>query len=134
MVVFSDVLWIMRLAGGRVVRRRRRRLQPAAVTRAETRKLAEVMRALPGRYADRLPARTLDRVAEAAAAGEWERAVEQAIAALASHALPVSADEREQLANLADALGLSTGRLAKVRTYNEAQGAAPQPGPGRRIA
>ncbi|MEV0406516.1 hypothetical protein [Actinoallomurus sp. NPDC050550] len=117
-MVLREVLGLLRLAAGRVSRPRR--LETVAMTRAESRELAEVMRALPDRYADRLPERTLRHVTDDAAAGKWEHAVEQTIGVLASRAVPVSAAERDQLAGLADALGLPVSRIADLHTDADA--------------
>jgi hypothetical protein len=104
MAVWSEAVRLVRLAGGQLIRRRRYRV--ASVTPQESRELAEVMRALPGRYADRLAPRTVQRITTAAAAGEWEYAIKALIRALISRSVPVTAGEREQLAAVADALGM----------------------------
>jgi hypothetical protein len=49
------------------------------------------MRTLPGRFADQLSARALDRTTAAAAAGRWEEAAEELIAALDARAEVVTA-------------------------------------------
>jgi hypothetical protein len=69
----------------------------AALTRQEQRELAATMRALPGRFADRLSESALERVQVAAAEARWEQAVEDLITALSVRIAPVTADEREQL-------------------------------------
>jgi hypothetical protein len=43
---------------------------------------AEVVRQMPGRYAGRLSARALEEITGAAAAGQWEKAIDQLIMAL----------------------------------------------------
>jgi hypothetical protein len=82
----------------------------ATRTRNEHRELAGTMRRLPGRYADRLQPRTLERITAAAAAGQWEKAVEQLIAALRSGAERVTPQERDQLRALLEALNLPSER------------------------
>ncbi|MCO5967634.1 hypothetical protein NDW01_04435 [Actinoallomurus sp. WRP6H-15] len=120
-----EVAWLLRAGAEAVAGRRRRRLASVAVSRTAGGQLAQQLRALPGHYADRLPARTTRRVEQAAAAGEWEDAVEQAITGLASRAAPVSTAERDQLTELADELGLSGARTADLRT-----GEMPRPDAG----
>jgi hypothetical protein len=66
-----------------------------AQSRKEQRELAEAMRRLPGRYADRLSARTREKIAGAAAAGQWERAIDQLITTLHARAEIITAAERE---------------------------------------
>jgi hypothetical protein len=77
-----------------------------AKPRKEQRDLAEAMRRLPGHYADRLSARTLQRITDAAAAGQWENAVNELITALHARAEAVTAAERDDLHALLDALNM----------------------------
>jgi hypothetical protein len=80
MSVLNEALGFLGLAGGSNARNGR--YEPGmAKPRKEQRDLAEAMRQLPGRYADRLSARTLQRIIGAAAAGQWENAVNELIAA-----------------------------------------------------
>jgi hypothetical protein len=120
MAVWSEALWLVRLAGGRVIRRRRYR--PASATPQESRRLAEAMRVLPSQYADRLAPRTVQRITAAAAAGEWEDAVEALINALGSASVPISASERVQLRTVADALGLAADHLDALQPTDQARG------------
>ena len=75
MAVRGEALRLVRMLGGRAMRRRRYEINRVTPTRTESQKLAEVMRRLPGHYADRLAPRTLRRITGAAATGQWERAV-----------------------------------------------------------
>ncbi|MFL6051883.1 MAG: hypothetical protein ACJ72W_03040 [Actinoallomurus sp.] len=114
-----EVVWLVRTLGGGVLRRRRS--QPAAVPRAKSREMAEVMRTLPDRYAYRLPDRTLQHVTQAAAAGEWERAVDTTIFVLTVRAVPVTASERDQLAELAETLRVSSVHAEDLRICDDAR-------------
>jgi hypothetical protein len=96
MAAWTEARWFMRLLGDTIIGRRRHELP--SVTRQENRALAEAMRRLPGRYSDRLAPRTLQRITGAAAAGQWERAVDQLITALGSGSAPLTDDERTELA------------------------------------
>jgi hypothetical protein len=78
-----------------------------ATTRNEQRKLAETMRALPGRFADRLSARALDQITGAAVAGQWEQAVDKLITALHARAEAVTAEEYDQLRALLRAMNMT---------------------------
>jgi hypothetical protein len=75
-------------------------------TRKEQRDLAEAMRGLPGRYVDRISARTVDKITRYAAAGQWERAVHDLITALHARAEAVTTTEREDLLAVVNALNL----------------------------
>src|SRR3954471_13905177 len=120
MAVWSEALWLVRLAGGRVTRRRRYR--PASATPQERRRLATAMRVLPSQYADRLAPRPVQRITAAAAAGQWEDAVEALINALGSASVPITAAERDQLRTVADALGLATDHLNALQPTDQTRG------------
>lgn len=78
----------------------------AATSQMEHRELAQIMRRLPGRYADRLPKRTVNQIRTAAAAGRWERAVEMLITWLRRQAAPVTAPERDELRAVLEAMNM----------------------------
>ena len=80
-------------------------------TPMEHRGLADAMRRLPGRYADRLHPRTLERITGAVAAGRWERAVDQLITALCCGAETVTPEERDELRAVLDAMNMSGERV-----------------------
>jgi hypothetical protein len=82
-----------------------------ARTRTEQRQLAEAMRRLPGRFADRLSARTVEQVSGAAAAGLWEQAVDELITALHVRAEAVTDQERMELHAVLEALDMSGKRV-----------------------
>jgi hypothetical protein len=110
MSVFSEALELLGLAGGSA-RYRRGQESAMARTRQEQRELAETMRALPGRFADRLSVRTLQQVTVAAAAGRWEEAVEELIIALHVRAEMVTRAEREELSAVLEALNMPREHL-----------------------
>lgn len=79
--------------------------------RSEQRELAEKMRALPGRYAERLSSGASARITVLAGAGQWEKAVEQLIASLCSRSQAITGTERGDLHTLAGALNLPAERI-----------------------
>jgi hypothetical protein len=110
MSVLNEALGFLGLAGGSNARNGR--YEPSmAKPRKEQRDLAEAMRRLPGRYADRLSARTVQRITGAAAAGQWEKAVDELITALHARAEAVTAAERDDLHALLDALNMPAERV-----------------------
>ncbi|MGH3392459.1 MAG: hypothetical protein ACRDOO_26625, partial [Actinomadura sp.] len=80
--------------------------------------VAEIMRQLPSRYGDRLTTRTLERIMDAAAAGRWEKAVDQLITALCIHGEPISATERDELGTLVEALGMPSRRIETLTLHS----------------
>jgi len=76
--------------------------------------LVQAMRHLPGRFADRLGTRTLNRVTSACAAGQWEKAVQVLITALRARAEPITTAERDQLSALLEALRMPGERVDKL--------------------
>jgi hypothetical protein len=74
------------------------------------RELAQTMRHLPGRYTDRLGPRTLQRVTRAAA-GQFEKAVERLIWSLHAREEPVTADERDELCAVLEAMNMPDDRI-----------------------
>jgi hypothetical protein len=82
-----------------------------ALTRQEQRELAARMRALPGRFVDRLSASALERISGAAAAGRWEQAVEELITALCARVAPVTATEHEELRAVLTSLNMAHEQL-----------------------
>lgn len=102
MCVMNEVLQILGLARPALVN------SPAAVDNQE---LANTLRRLPGRYHDRLPGSTLQRVTGSAASGQWEKAVDQLVMALYTRDAPVTADERDELRDVLQALDMPTHRV-----------------------
>lgn len=95
MSVLNEALQVLGLAPGAA-----RYCGPAPCAsrpRQEQRELAATMRALPGRFADRLSASALERITGAAAAGRWEEAVDELITALHTRAEAVTDQERDEL-------------------------------------
>jgi hypothetical protein len=109
MSVFNEALQLLGLAGRSTQHRRRE--SGTAGTRQEQRELAETIRALPDRFADRLSARTLQEVTRAAAAGRWEEAVERLIIALQTRAEMVTSAEREEFCTVLEALSMPREHL-----------------------
>jgi hypothetical protein len=64
-----------------------------------------------GRFAGRLPVRTVAEVRGAAAAGRWERAVDELITALRTHAQVISVEEHEELRAVLRALNMPADRV-----------------------
>lgn len=132
MAVLTEALWVVRLLGGRgTPRRRRYAIRRETPTRQESRELAAAMRRLPARYADRIGLRLQQKVTEAAASGEWERAIDQLIAALRSRSAPVSADERDELQSVLRALHMPGGAVDALadQTQERAGGSPARPMP-----
>ena len=69
------------------------------------------MRALPGRFANRLSAPALERIVSAAAAGRWEEAVKELITALHARAELVTVKEHQELRDVLEALSMAGERL-----------------------
>jgi hypothetical protein len=82
----------------------------------EQREVARAVRCLPGRFTDRLPERTLQRISIAASGGQWERVMADLIASLRAHNQPVTPAERDELQTVLEALGLPTGALRDLHT------------------
>ena len=74
--------------------------------RAEQRELAEAMRRMPGRYANRLSAQAASGITAAAAAGQWEKAIDQLTTTLHARAEIITAAEREELCAVLKALNM----------------------------
>jgi hypothetical protein len=124
MIVRGEALRLVRMLGGKAMRRRRYEISSVRLTRTESRKLAEAMRRLPGHYADRVAPRTLRRITGAAAAGQWERAVDQLIIALRSGPAPLTAGERDELRAVLKALGMPGERVEVLAVQHQAKGSA----------
>jgi hypothetical protein len=109
MSVLNEALELLGIAGGST--RYRRQESGMTRTRQEQRELAETMRTLPGRFADRLPTRKLQQVTGAAAAGQWEEAVEKLITALRVRSEMITRAEREELCAVLEALNMPREHL-----------------------
>lgn len=107
-----DVLWLLREATG--AQTRYRHSGSTSMSRADHRELAQIMRHLPSQYADRLPHRAHRQIQAAAAAGQWEKAVETLIRALCKQAKAVTVAERDQLRAVLDAMNMSSGALSTL--------------------
>ncbi|MFB9831917.1 hypothetical protein [Actinoallomurus acaciae] len=83
----------------------------AARTREEQRRIAAAMRALPGRFADRLPRHALERINNAAAEGRWEESLDDLLTGLHARGEAITGAERDDLSAVLAALQLPSGRL-----------------------
>jgi hypothetical protein len=109
MSVLNEALQFLGLAGGAA-----RYWGPAPCAsrpRQEQRELAATMRALPGRFADRLSASALERITGTAAAGRWEEAVDELITALCARAEAVTDQERDELRAVLEAMNMPGERV-----------------------
>ncbi len=70
--------------------------------------------ALPDRYANRVRPQDLDGMRSMADGGEWQELVDLLIASLSSRRSPVTADERNELRSLAEAMDLPADQLAEL--------------------
>jgi hypothetical protein len=71
--------------------------------------------ALPDRYANRVRPQDLDGMRSMADGGEWQELVDLLIASLSLTRAPVTADERNELRSLAEAMDLPADQLAELR-------------------
>jgi hypothetical protein len=70
--------------------------------------------ALPDRYANRVRPQDLDGMRSMADGGEWQELVDLLIASLRLTRAPVTADERNELRSLAEAVDLPADQLADL--------------------
>jgi len=70
--------------------------------------------ALPDRYANRVRSQDLDGMRSMADGGEWKELVDLLIASLSLTRAPVTADERNELRSLAEAMDLPADQLAEL--------------------
>jgi hypothetical protein len=70
--------------------------------------------ALPDRYADRVRPQDLDGMRSMADGGEWQELMDLLIASLNVTRAPVTADERNELRSLAQAMDLPADQLAAL--------------------
>jgi hypothetical protein len=69
---------------------------------------------LPDRYADRVRPQDLDGMRSMADGGEWQELLDLLIASLNLTRAPVTADERNELRSLAEAMELPADQLAEL--------------------
>jgi hypothetical protein len=102
-------------------------------TRKEQREPAEAMRRMPGLYATRLSARAVEEITAAAAAGQWEKAIDQLITALHARAETITAGELEELRAVLKALNMPTEFLGTLLVHPDrrAKEAGPVTAPAR---
>ncbi len=70
--------------------------------------------ALPDRYADRVRPEDLNGMRSMADGGEWQELVDLLIASLTLTQSPVTADERDELRSLAEAMDLPSDPLDEL--------------------
>ncbi|MBC6465857.1 hypothetical protein [Actinomadura alba] len=88
---------------------------PVGIPGMDHHELAQTIRRFPGRYHGRVPDRTLARITAAAAAGQWEKAVNKLITALSACAEPITTDEYQELRTILTALHMPGHRAAALR-------------------
>jgi hypothetical protein len=69
---------------------------------------------LPTRFADRVPAQTLDIIGLMSAGGEYGELTMELVASLAAHQAPVTAAERDELRGLLDAMSLPSDAVSEL--------------------
>jgi len=69
---------------------------------------------LPGRFADRIPARTLEIIGLMDGGGEYGELTIELAASLAAHHTPVTPAERDELLALLRAMGMPTDPIARL--------------------
>ena len=92
-------------------------------TREEQRRLAATVRALPGRFADRLSGPSLERITGAAASGQWEDAVDDLLTTLCVRGEAITGEERADLRAVLMALNMPGRRVEALIRH--------RPGPSR---
>jgi hypothetical protein len=69
---------------------------------------------LPQRFADRIPARTLEIIKLMDGGGEYGELTVELASSLAAHHAPVTAAERDELLALLQAMGMPTDPIAEL--------------------
>jgi hypothetical protein len=116
MSVLNEALEFLGLTGDSAPRDRYELRIPS--TRKEQRELAATMRRLPGCFAGRLSARTVEQVQAWAATGRWEQAIDELITALHTHDAAVTGVERAELRAALAALDMPTDGIDCLRETN----------------
>jgi hypothetical protein len=76
--------------------------------------VAQQASALPARFAERVPASTLESIQLMDEGGEYEELTIELAAALAAHNTPVTAAERDELLALLEAMKMPTDPIGKL--------------------
>jgi hypothetical protein len=71
--------------------------------------------ALPDRFANRLPIQTLENLRLIEAGGEYGELTIELAASLAARGVPVTPQERDELLELLNAMGMPTDPIEKLR-------------------
>jgi hypothetical protein len=74
----------------------------------------EKAEALPGRFAGRVPAQTLETIELMRSGGEYGELTIELAASLAAHQVPVTAAERDELRALLEAMGMPTDPIGRL--------------------
>jgi hypothetical protein len=76
--------------------------------------VAQRASALPARFAERIPPRTLESIQLMEEGGEYEDLTIELAASLAAHNTPVTAAERDELLALLEAMDMPTDPIEKL--------------------
>jgi hypothetical protein len=76
--------------------------------------IAQRASVLPGRFADRIPARTLEIIELMDGGGEYGELTIELAASLAAHHTPVTPAERDELLALLQAMGMPTDPIERL--------------------
>jgi hypothetical protein len=76
--------------------------------------VAQRASALPARFAERIPPRTLESIELMEEGGEYEELTIELAASLAAHNTPVTAAERDELLALLEAMDMPTDPIEKL--------------------
>jgi hypothetical protein len=74
--------------------------------------------ALPGKFADRIPARTLEIIELMDGGGEYGELTIELAASLAAHHTPVTPAERDELLALLQAMGMPTDPIERLNVQS----------------
>lgn len=80
--------------------------------------IAQRASSLPGRFADRIPSRTLESIELMDGGGEYGELTIELAASLAAHHVPVTAAERDELLALLEAMDMPTDPIAKLNVQD----------------
>jgi hypothetical protein len=80
----------------------------------DDKELARRAHELPGRFADRISPKTFEHVQGAARGGEWDEEIDILLAGLQKGDSAISAEERDEIKALLDAMGEPSDRLDQL--------------------
>jgi hypothetical protein len=76
--------------------------------------IARLASSLPQRFGDRIPPHTLETIELMNGGGEYGELTNELAASLAAHHTPVTAEERDELRALLEAMDMPTDPIAKL--------------------